>query len=88
MAGRYSQLLSGHATIGPYLKGKARKTDSGKCWWCRGGQQNRYHLFTECRAWPPRARKMWKTMGKVCGWRQRKAPPVKYLWKDMATEAA
>ena len=37
VAGRYFQLLSGHAAIGPYLKDKIKKTDSDECWWCGGG---------------------------------------------------
>ena len=31
IASRYYQLLSGHAAIGPYLKGKIRKTDDDQC---------------------------------------------------------
>ena len=36
IAGRYYQLLSGRAAIGPYLKDKIRKTDDDRCGWCRG----------------------------------------------------
>ena len=38
IAGRYYQLLSGHAAIGPYLKDEIRKTDDDRCWWCGGGK--------------------------------------------------
>ena len=31
LAGRYYQLLSGHAAIGPYLRDKVKKTDNDKC---------------------------------------------------------
>jgi len=33
IASRYCQLLTGHALISPFLKGKL-KTDSDQCWWC------------------------------------------------------
>ena len=51
VAGRYYQLLSGHAAIGPYLKDKTGKRMDDKCWWSGGGkQQTRHQLFTERRA--------------------------------------
>ena len=34
-----SQLLSGHAAIGPYLKDKIHYAVDDKCWWCGGGKQ-------------------------------------------------
>ena len=34
VAGRYFQLLPGHAVIGPYLKDKMRKSDDDRCWSC------------------------------------------------------
>ena len=59
VSGRYFQLMSGHAAIGPYLKDKIKKADDDKCWWCGGGkQQARHHLFTECRAWRPQIRRL------------------------------
>ena len=64
------------------------KTDSDKCWGCGGGkQQTHHHLFIECRAWAPQARKMWGAIGKACGWKHPKAPSVRHLWKDKSTEA-
>ena len=75
VAGRYYQLLSGHAAIGPCLKDKIHKTVDDKCWWCGGGRrQTRHHLFTECRAWRPQIAKLWKDIGKACGWRDPRAP--------------
>ena len=45
VAGRYYQLLSGHAVIGPYLKDNIHKEVDDKCWWCGGGKkQTRHHL--------------------------------------------
>ena len=84
IANRYYQLLSGHAAIGPYLKDKIRKTDDDQCWWCGGGKK---HLFTECRAWCPQITRWWKDIGKACGWKHPRAPSVKWLWKEKATEA-
>ena len=88
IAGRYYQLLSGHAAIGPYLKDKIRKIDDDRCWWCGGGKkQTRHHLFTECRAWAPQIRKLWRDIGKAQGWRHPKAPSVRWLWREKSTEA-
>ena len=78
VAGRYCQLLSGHTTIGPYLEDKIGKTTDDKCWWCGGGkQQTRHYLFTECRAWLPQIRKLWKDIGKAHGW---KHPRTSVRW--------
>ena len=35
----------------------------------------------------PQARKVWKAIEKACGWKHPKAPSVKHLWEDKATEA-
>ena len=88
IAGRYYQLLSSHAAIGPYLKDKIRKTDDDHCWWCEGGKrQTRHHLFTECRAWIPQTRRLWRDIGKAHGWKHPKAPSGKWLWMETSTEA-
>ena len=80
IAGRYFQLLSGHAAIGPYLRDKIYRADSDLCWWCGGGnKQTRHHLFTECRAWAPQIRKLWKDIGKAHGWKHPRAPSGKWL---------
>ena len=79
IAGRYYQLLSGHAAIGSCLKDKIRKTEDDRCWWCGGGErQTRHHLFTECRAWMPQIRRLWKDIGKAHGWKHPRAPSDKY----------
>ena len=88
IAGRYYQLLSGHAAIGPYLKDKIHKVDDDRCWWCGGGKrQTRHHLFTECRAWAPQIRKLWRDIGKAQGWRHPRAPSVRWLWREKSTGA-
>ena len=57
LAGRYYQLLSGHAAIGSFLHGRMagpQRLESDECWWCGcGKRQMRHQLFTECRAWAP-----------------------------------
>ena len=88
VAGRYYQLLSGHAAIAPYLKDRIGRATDGKCWWCGGGkQQTRHHLFTKCRARLPQIRKLWKEIGKVHEWKHPRAPSGKWLWKEKSTEA-
>ena len=80
IASRYYQLLSGHSAIGPYIKDKIRKTDDDRCWWCGGGKkQTRHHLFTECGAWMPQIRKLWKDVGKARGWKYPRAPSGRWL---------
>ena len=34
LAGRYYQLLSGHASIGSFLHERAGSVESSACWWC------------------------------------------------------
>ena len=87
MAGRYYQLLTGNAAIGPYLRDKIGKADSDRCWRCEGGKrQIRHHLFTEYRAWLPQIRKLWKGIGKVHEWKHPRAPSVRWPWREKFTE--
>ena len=72
VAGRYYQLLSGHAATRSYLKVKIGQTDDDRFWWCGGGKQQTRHLFTECRDWLPRIRKLYKGIGKARGWKHPK----------------
>ena len=43
IAGRYYQLLSGHAAIGPYLKDKIHKVDDERCLWCGERKRQIHH---------------------------------------------
>ena len=87
ITGRYYQLLSRYAAIGSYLKDKIHKTDSDQCW-CRGGKNQPHHnLFMECRACRPQIARLWRDIGKACGRKRPRAPSVKRLWKEKATEA-
>ncbi len=79
-AQRYYQLLSGHAAIGSFLHDRMtgpQRLESDECWWCRcGKRQTRHHLFTECRAWAPQIKELWKRIGKGCKWEHPRAPSV------------
>ena len=58
LAGRYYQLLSGHAAIGSFLHERMTgplRLESRECRWRSSGKrESRHHLFTECQAWAPR----------------------------------
>lgn len=85
------QLLYGHAAIGPFLYERMtgpQRLESSECWWCDcGKRQSRHHLFTECRAWGLQIRMLWRRTGKDCHWEHPRAPAVRWLWKEEATEA-
>ena len=89
LAGRYYQLLSGHAATGDYLCNRVHKLPSDRCWWCgRDERQSRHHLFVNCAAWGPQIQELWKDVGKRCGWRHPKAPRMALLFDDdRATKA-
>ena len=45
LAGRFYQLLSGHAATAPHLQ-RFGQSPSDRCWWCGSGErQIRHHLF-------------------------------------------
>ena len=51
LAGRYYQLLSGHAEMGTH-RFRFDRTDTPECWWCTSGEpQSKHHLFTRCPTW-------------------------------------
>ena len=52
-----------------------------------GKRESRHHLFTECEAWRPQIRRLWRRIGKDCGWKHPRAPAVRKLWRKEATEA-
>ena len=45
------------------------------------------HLFVECRAWTAQRQRLWRRVGKDCGWEHPRAPAVRRLWDERATEA-
>ena len=73
LAGRYYQLLTGHAAIGSFLheriSGPQRAESSERQWCSCGKRQSRHHLFIEFRAWAPRIGRLWSRIGKDCGWK-------------------
>ena len=38
-----------------------------------GEPLSRHHHFTRCRTWAPWIRRLWKDVGKPCGWKHRRA---------------
>ena len=86
VAGRYYQLLSGHAATAPHLRRIGQAT-SDECWWCDTGQrQTRLHLFSRCRRWIPQTRDLWLKIDAAAGGGPR-APAVRRLFRPEATEA-
>ena len=87
LAGRYYQLLSGHAATGTYRRRFGRGEDD-QCWWCMSGEpQSRHHLFTRCRAWLEQRRRLWKDVGEACEWKHPRTPSVRLLWDVRAAGA-
>ena len=67
LAGRFYQLMSGHAATAEHLK-RVGQADSDTCFWCGSGErQTRHHLFVRCRRWTPEIRKLWQTVRAVFG---------------------
>ena len=84
LAGRYYQLLSGHAETGTH-RVRFDRTDTPECWWCTSGEpQSRHHLFTRCPAWRPQTRRLWKDIREACRWERPRTPSVRYLWEGKA----
>ena len=91
LSSRYYQLLSGHAAVGFFLHERMTgplRRELGECRWCNcGKRESGHHIFIERRAWAPQIWKLWRGVAKDCGWRHPKAPAVRKLWKEGATEA-
>ena len=87
LAGRYYQLLSGHAETGTH-RFRFDRADTPQCWWCASGEpQSRHHLFIRCAAWRSQSRRLWKDVGEVCRRERPRAPSVRLLWDGRATDA-
>ena len=66
LAGRFHQLLSGHAAIAEHLV-RAGQAPSDRCWWCESGErQTRFHIFVRCRRWEPEIKRLWKRVERDC----------------------
>ena len=80
LAGRYYQLLSGHAAMAERLL-RVGQASSDQCFWCGSGErQARFHLFVKCRRWEPEIRRLWQRVRLGCGWGG--APSVRRLFED------
>ena len=82
LAGRFYQLLSGHAAtaVRPRRWGQV---PSDKCWWCGSGErQTRHHLFIRCRRWTPEIKRMWQKDERDCEWESPRASSARLLFRD------
>ena len=87
LAGRYYQLLSGHAEAGT-RRLRFGKTDTADCWWCMSGEpQSRHHLFTRCPSGTEQRRILWRDVGEACEWEHPRTPSVRLLWDVRAAGA-
>jgi len=89
LAARYYQLATGHALIAPYMKNKLKKIDSDLCWWCeRNKVQSRHHLFTDCDAFKPQIKRLWKEIGRILKWKHPRSKRISYLFREEAVTGA
>ena len=56
---RYFQLKVGHGAIGVFLA-RIGVVETPECWWCGAQEQTVIHLYTECRKWRKKERKLKK----------------------------
>ena len=78
LAGRFYQLLSGHAATAEHLT-RIGQAESDRCFWCGSGErQTRYHLLVKCRRWQPEIRKLWQRVRVDTGWGG--APSIRKLF--------
>ena len=88
LAGRFYQLLLGYTAIVEHLV-RVGQASSDRCWWCGSGErQTRFHLLVKCRRWEPEIRRLWKRVGRDCGWGGARAPSVRLLFKDVRATPA
>ena len=82
LAGRYYQLLSGHAATVDHLV-RVGQAQSDRCWeYGSGERQTRHHLFIRCRRWAPEIRRLWQRVEIDCEWPGPRAPRVRTLFVD------
>ena len=87
LAGRFYQLLSGHAATGTHRK-RFGRADTDESWWCMSGEpQSRHHLFTRRPSWTEQRRRLWKDVGEACEWENPRTPSVRLMWDVRAAEA-
>ena len=68
LAGRFYQLLLGHAAVADHLV-RVGQAAEDRCWWCGSGErQTRFRLFVKCRRWEPEIKGLWQRVRLNCGW--------------------
>ena len=85
LAGRFYQLMSGHAAVAEHLV-RVGQADNDNCFWCGSGErQTRHHLFIKCRRWMPEIRKLWQRVRAETG--EGGAPSIRKLFGGRNTKA-
>ena len=85
LAGRFYQLMSGHAAVAEHLV-RVGQADSDTCFWCGSGErQTRHHLFIRCKRWMPEIRELWQKVRAETG--EGGAPSVRKLFGGKNTKA-
>ena len=88
LAGRFFQLLSGHAATAVHLK-RIDQAPNGKCWLCGSSEsQSHHHLSIKCRRWAPEIQRLWKRVEKDCEWESPRAPAARLLLCDERATSA
>ena len=82
LAGRFYQLLSGHATTAVHFR-RVGQVPRDRCWWCGSGErQTHHHLLIRCRRWTPEIKRMWQRVERGCEWEPPRPPSVRLLFRD------
>ena len=88
LAGRFYQLLSGHASIGFFLHRRGT-VDDDTCWLCDTGQrQTRFHLVARCPTLRGQQRVLWRRVERLCDWDEPRAREVRLLFDDVRAAPA
>ena len=70
-AARYYQIKVGHGVVETFLA-RIGAIETPECWWCGAREQTVVHLYTECRQWRKKRRKLTRELKKQCiSWQAR-----------------
>ena len=67
VAGRFYQLIGGHAMMAPFRKEKWGWIESDQFRWCHRGRQSRERLFDECKRRKGVINRLWEEVGNILG---------------------